>query len=986
MAGGIPSIAGLVQSTPSSSSSGKSGLAEDAASAISGAVGKGLDLGTAALNTLDRPGQAILAGIHAASTGESTGQGLSDIGKAFTNISGSGDLNLRSALGYDPNAGGRIAGLFDTVGMAALDPTTYLTAGSGKLGEVGLGIIKDQVGENTARLVGRVGINGLDDNTKAAVMDALKSSPDSLKGSDAEAYANKVADKLSQGNALRFAGANIVPAGSVSPITDAIRITDKLGPKGEVVTKGIGSLLKDTSAGKLVSGTFSHLAAVGEKLGSGVQERMSRVLTSNQASKSAADANTLHQLTGQLGAAQKESGLSSADLNGKVAAAFNEGKGSELAAEYEAKNQPLTAKFIRDIESATQTAPKGQEGAIAGTNFSAPTGEVPGLNLSLTGPPQGSLPGLAPATQTARVVTDEGRQALQSGELNAPLNSLKGAEAAPTAATEDALQSLPGHMTPESINTALGKNVLETNPVKIAAHQLVAQNQQKAEEDLAQHLLNLKTDTDRGGSKLVLPESDAAAIKEKGYVGVNIGGQKVFTHPDIAKAVQNFHDLTINKDAAKEGFGKILKGFDNAWRHSATFGVAFHSRIAIGEIMNMFLAGFHDPAMFKKAFDMQKAVSKAGKGGVGWPEALAKSGLSPEDQKLLDAAREKGVLHSGFFKTEFDKIENITKDTKGKVAGAADPLSNSFLLARGNSAFGQATMNNRRLAMFLDSMNKYHNSDIAYKKTVEALFDYNKLTPAERAFKHVMPFYTYTRNNLPLQVKALVTQPGKLAIAGNFRTNMLAGVPGGLQNTTNVPSYLLDKGAIPLTGGDHPLVASSGINPFYSAVDQLSPILDILSQAIPGQGVPGGTQKAAQQILANAGGLGGLPQYLAERATGKNIQTGATEKGGLLNALTELLPAVSKVHAVTEAGGGTNNAKELQLTKSLTGLLASQGKPYVPKVSAKTTAKKEATAAKSVKTKAAKTSASAAKSAQAGKLPSIKSLTTQKAATAKKPK
>lgn len=52
----------------------------------------------------------------------------------------------------------------------------------------------------------------------------------------------------------------------------------------------------------------------------------------------------------------------------------------------------------------------------------------------------------------------------------------------------------------------------------------------------------------------------------------------------------------------------------------------------------------------------------------------------------------------------------------------------------------------------------------AYKDTATHLFNYQELTPFERnVMRRMMPFYTFSRKNLPLQVRALVQHPGLIA-------------------------------------------------------------------------------------------------------------------------------------------------------------------------------------------------------------------------------
>jgi hypothetical protein len=47
-------------------------------------------------------------------------------------------------------------------------------------------------------------------------------------------------------------------------------------------------------------------------------------------------------------------------------------------------------------------------------------------------------------------------------------------------------------------------------------------------------------------------------------------------------------------------------------------------------------------------------------------------------------------------------------------------------------------------------------------------FDYNDLTDAEQSVRRIAPFYTWSRNNIPLQMRAIIMQPGKIQRAMYF--------------------------------------------------------------------------------------------------------------------------------------------------------------------------------------------------------------------------
>jgi hypothetical protein len=62
----------------------------------------------------------------------------------------------------------------------------------------------------------------------------------------------------------------------------------------------------------------------------------------------------------------------------------------------------------------------------------------------------------------------------------------------------------------------------------------------------------------------------------------------------------------------------------------------------------------------------------------------------------------------------------------------------------------------------MDGMQKYGDTGAAMDKVHLLHFDYADLTDAEQWVRRIVPFYTWTRRNVPAQLRALVMQPGKI--------------------------------------------------------------------------------------------------------------------------------------------------------------------------------------------------------------------------------
>jgi len=67
-----------------------------------------------------------------------------------------------------------------------------------------------------------------------------------------------------------------------------------------------------------------------------------------------------------------------------------------------------------------------------------------------------------------------------------------------------------------------------------------------------------------------------------------------------------------------------------------------------------------------------------------------------------------------------------------------------------------------RLSAFIDGYEKYGNFDSALANVHLLHFNYQDLSNAEQWVRRFVPFYTWTRNNVPAQLRAMAMQPGKI--------------------------------------------------------------------------------------------------------------------------------------------------------------------------------------------------------------------------------
>lgn len=234
----------------------------------------------------------------------------------------------------------------------------------------------------------------------------------------------------------------------------------------------------------------------------------------------------------------------------------------------------------------------------------------------------------------------------------------------------------------------------------------------------------------------------------------------------IAKDLERTQQALTNEASLKEFLGVATK-IQNVWKSSVT-GIfpSFHVRNVFGGGYNNWLAGVSDVKPYKEAAEVLNGV-KAVETTLDPAKVLA----GKEKLRGIKLTNKLGEEISG------EEVMKAYDQTVGRGSGRAAEMGNvttayandtkSNVLRGLNKATRGVTENveeHLRLPLFIDTWKKTGSFDEAAEKVFKFHFDYSSSGASNfenAVMKKVMPFYTWSRNNIPLQIEQALKQPGK---------------------------------------------------------------------------------------------------------------------------------------------------------------------------------------------------------------------------------
>lgn len=280
---------------------------------------------------------------------------------------------------------------------------------------------------------------------------------------------------------------------------------------------------------------------------------------------------------------------------------------------------------------------------------------------------------------------------------------------------------------------------------------------------------------------LALPEDKAPG----NWVNVKQDELKGFKVPaEVGKSLNKWNEFNTQITT----INKLLTTYDRFHSLNKIWTLApfpaYHTKNAVGNFWNNFLAGLTNPDRYREALMTQLNKADSKYRPVNFVDTY---GNKWNTDKLVEEANKLGVIGHGQYAGETQRTL-AQKLESGKFFTFSS--RNHFL--RVGTRVGKFVEDNARMALFIDRLRKGDTAEQAALVVKKYLFDYGDLSDFERkVLNRVFFFYTWTRNNIPLQLHSLVTTPGKFGMPFKAKYEIEKNVP--YANEKYLDEYMKDN-------------------------------------------------------------------------------------------------------------------------------------------------------------------------------------------------
>jgi len=275
------------------------------------------------------------------------------------------------------------------------------------------------------------------------------------------------------------------------------------------------------------------------------------------------------------------------------------------------------------------------------------------------------------------------------------------------------------------------------------------------------------------------------------------------------REIVEFVDGNLNKIYDPQEINKFLNTADQVtnWWKAWTLSIfpSYHFRNEVGNVWNNFVMDV-DPKFYQEAAKIQEAVMGSqitpprwGKTGrtptvsegplPAYTKFKTKDGTEYTYTQLRDMMDEQGIIGKGFMATD---IESTLRSEMGDAKWLT--LSKENKAIEIGKRIGEGLENNARMANFLDGLNKGLSPEQAAARVRKTLFDYSDLTQFEQdVMKRIMPFYTWTRKNVPFQIEQMIKKPGRYKAVDTLRQELESAISEEDTNERYLASWMIEN-------------------------------------------------------------------------------------------------------------------------------------------------------------------------------------------------
>jgi len=330
---------------------------------------------------------------------------------------------------------------------------------------------------------------------------------------------------------------------------------------------------------------------------------------------------------------------------------------------------------------------------------------------------------------------------------------------------------------------------------------------------------------------------------------------EIFLFPkEVQPVVQRYFGTTT-----RDGFNKFMQFWDtlhSTWRAWTLFPVpAYHVRNLVGNAFQAYLGGIDDVRAYQEAFGIMNIIDGHRKGSLSTKqvtEALKTIRIASADGKvytgeeIYSAFVNHGGLSGGLHFNEFNSFGDVVRQSefeKLSVQAGLRPsseLAGSWLMDNSALRLGVAASayveNRVRLSAFIDSLAKGHmqqkgdillnGMEAAAMRMKSIFYDYGDLSAFERSWvRRVIPFYSWSRHNIPRMLETLVTDPIKHYRMAEFFNSVETGAVDGPRDENTIPDWIKSRFGIiteKLPNGNYVMKVGDGFLPMVDAYKMLA--------------------------------------------------------------------------------------------------------------------------------------------------------------------